>query len=167
MRKYVVGMIVGAVLMYSGQAFANSLSKIGKKVQAEYAVKVDGVELESKGLAIDGQTTVPARALANAVGYEVSFINKEVIISKKKGDIATEQKETTPTEAAEHGYTIETVKFAISETERGLRASRFNLKVAEGENYSQEDVTRLSEIVKKEEKELEKLEAIKEQLLKQ
>jgi len=86
MKKIVVGMIIGAVLMYSGQAVATSISKIGKKVQGEYTIKVDGKKLDAKALSIDGQTTVPGRALAEAVGYNIAFENKEVILTKKESD---------------------------------------------------------------------------------
>lgn len=93
MKKIVIGMILGAVLMFSGQAVADSISKVGKRVQAEYVVEVDGVELESMGLAIDGQTTVPARAFGDATGYDVKFTNKKVILTKK------EQQEVDPVES--------------------------------------------------------------------
>lgn len=83
-KQLIIGIVIGAVLMFSGQVMADSISKVGKKVQAEYVVKVDGLSLETKGLSIDGQTTVPARALADAVGYSVAFKNKEVILTKKE-----------------------------------------------------------------------------------
>lgn len=84
--KYIAVFIAGALLAFSGQAVADSVSKIGKKVQGEVVVKVDGVPLEAKGLIVDGQTSVPARALAEASGYDVSFENKEVILTKKEAE---------------------------------------------------------------------------------
>jgi hypothetical protein len=87
MKNLVIGIIIGALLIFSGQAVAGSISKVGKKVQAEYPITVDGKVLEAKALAIDGQTTTPNRALADAVGYDVAFVNKEVIFTKKVDNI--------------------------------------------------------------------------------
>lgn len=160
MRKYVVGAIAGALIVFAGQAAAESVSKIGRKVQAEYVVKVDGVPLEAKGLAVDGQTTVPARAFAEAVGYDVSFKNKEVILTKKEGE-NVEQKDPAPSEAE---YTLESVESAIDERERYLQVSKDMLRIAESEKYSEEELTRLREGIKKQEDELENFKAIKTQL---
>lgn len=164
MRKYIAVFIAGALLMFSGQVLADSVSKVGKKVQAEFVVKVDGETLDEKALSIDGTTSTPNRALADAIGYEVKFINKEVIWTKKEGVKAVELNGATPSEPSEHGYTLESVTSAIEGRERSLNVSRTILKAAETDGVSEEELTRLREGVKKEEDELNSLKAIKEQL---
>jgi len=129
MRKYVIGIIIGALLMSSGQAIAGTASKVGRKVQAEYVIKVDGVVLDAKALAIDGQTTTPNRALGEAVGYDVAFKNKEVIFTKKVKVI--EPVENTdpivPTRTLEDIiWQIESFKSSIDGYERALKLPTTN-----------------------------------------
>lgn len=83
LRQITIGIVIGAIVMFSSQVAADSISKIGKKVQAEYTIKVDGKTLDAKALSIDGTTSTPNRALADAVGYNVAFVNKEVVFTKK------------------------------------------------------------------------------------
>lgn len=69
-RKYVTGIIIGAVLMYSGQAFAATL--FGSTVDAVIQVEVDG---QSMGQApvIDGVSYLPVRKFGTKAGYDVAF----------------------------------------------------------------------------------------------
>lgn len=176
MRKYVVGIIIGALLAFAGQTAADSVSKIGKKVQGEVVVKVDGVPLEAKGLIVDGQTTVPARALADASGYDVAFQNKEVLLTKKEVETTVhnvpelEQEpqigldDIPPIVDPGPEYTIETVTNAINGVNKELVFTKVNLKLAEDGNYAPEDILRIRNSVQELEAKLERLEGIKSEL---
>lgn len=84
MRKFVIGLICGAVLMFSGQALAGTISNIGKKIQGEYAIVVDGKKLETKAIAVNGTTYTPNRSLADAVGYDVAFTDQTVVYTSEE-----------------------------------------------------------------------------------
>jgi len=84
MRKFVIGLIAGALLMFSTQAFGAEIkSFIGKKIQGEYAVYVDGKPLDVKAIGANGSTFTPNRALADAVGYDIKFVDQKVYFTKK------------------------------------------------------------------------------------
>lgn len=88
MKKIVFGIIIGAGLTFAVQAGAETISNVGKKVQAEYEVIVDGKSLPVMAVAVGGTTLTPNRALADAVGYDIAFENDTVTFTKKK--VATE-----------------------------------------------------------------------------
>ena len=52
MRKYLIGVIIGSILLFGAQTFADSL--IGKKVDGMVKVTVDGSELETAAVVIEG-----------------------------------------------------------------------------------------------------------------
>lgn len=167
MRKYVVGAIAGALIVFAGQAAAESVSKIGKKVQAEFIVKVDGKELETMGLSIDGQTTVPARSLANAVGYDVAFVNKEVILTKKEDEKVTEttnESVVTPDPIEEPKYTLESITFLIESRENELKTKKRMFDTSVEFGASQDEITKGLAAIKEMEDELANLKAIKAEL---
>jgi hypothetical protein len=84
MKKIVAAFLAGAILMFSGQALADTISNVGKKIKAEYTVTVDGEALNEKAIAVDGLTYTPNGVLAAAIGYDVKFENKKVIYKKKQ-----------------------------------------------------------------------------------
>lgn len=85
MRKYIIGIVVGSVLAFSGQAMAETISNVGKKIQSEYEVIVDGKTLPVKAVNVEGITLTPNRSLADATGYKVEFKNGVVVFTKKEG----------------------------------------------------------------------------------
>jgi hypothetical protein len=89
MKKIVFGIIIGAGLTFAVQAGAETISNVGKKVQAEYEVIVDGNPLPVKAVAVGGTTSTPNRALADAVGYDIAFKDNVVSFTKKKTEVVT------------------------------------------------------------------------------
>ncbi|MNB79510.1 hypothetical protein D3C75_262450 [compost metagenome] len=75
MKKYVAGFIAGIVFIISASAFADTVSLIGKKVTGEFLIVVNGKKLTDNGAVIDNKTNVPARALSEALGANVSVDN--------------------------------------------------------------------------------------------
>lgn len=83
MKKVVAAFIAGALLMVSVQAFGDSISKIGKKIQTEYTVTVDGQKLTVPAIAVDGTSYAPVRAIGEAAGYNVSVSGKSINLEKE------------------------------------------------------------------------------------
>lgn len=90
MKKFVAGLIVGAALMISGQAIAETTSLVGKKILAENTVFVDGEELPVKAVNIGGTTYTPNRAIANALNQDIEFKNNEVQFTSRPEVVFTE-----------------------------------------------------------------------------
>lgn len=97
MRKYIIGALVGAVLSYSVSAYGSEISNIGKKIQGEYVVSVDGTPLSKKAVAVDGTTYVPLRVAADEFGYDTKFVNNTVQLTKK-GDLNVPVEDATKNE---------------------------------------------------------------------
>jgi len=78
------GIIIGVVVSTAGAAFADTVkSMIGKKVTGEYTIVVDGKTLTDKGAVIDSRANVPARALSEALGADVSVSGKTITITSE------------------------------------------------------------------------------------
>jgi len=90
MRKYVIGIVIGFLLASALPVSAAVSSLIGKKVQGEYPVYLGNEKLPVNAIAIDGTTYAPLRATGNALGAEVSFQNKTVILTKTTTDSSRE-----------------------------------------------------------------------------
>jgi hypothetical protein len=74
MKKYIIGAVVGATLMFSTQAFA----AIGEKIEAIYAefkLIVNGKEivLDETPIVVNGNSYLPVRSLSNMLGYDVTY----------------------------------------------------------------------------------------------
>jgi hypothetical protein len=74
MKKYIIGGLVGASLMFSMQAFA----AVGDKVEAIFAqfnFIVNGVTvgLDESPVVINGNSYLPVRSISNALGYDVTY----------------------------------------------------------------------------------------------
>lgn len=83
MRKVIVAFLAGMLVATSATAFADDLSKIGKKITGEFVVKLNGEELPVKAISLDGTSYIPVRAAGDALGLDVSFVNKEVILQSE------------------------------------------------------------------------------------
>lgn len=92
------GIIIGALLVTSGSALAAQVkSLIGQKVTGEYTVVVDGKSLEDKGAVINNKANVPVRAVADALGANISIEGRTINI--------TTTPSTHPTEGANDSAT--------------------------------------------------------------
>ena len=74
MRKYLIGAIAGFLLSFSftvyGEEFA---SLVGREIQGEFPVKVDGELLKNKAIVVDGTSYLPVREFGEKLGYKVGF----------------------------------------------------------------------------------------------
>lgn len=122
MKKFIVGVIVGALFMVSAQAFGDGVNFVGKKVAKESIVKVNGEEA-GKAIIVDNKSFVPVRDISDKIGAAISIekggtialtINQsngvpgssadvEEAIKKQKAEIAdTKNKISTTSEKVQH-----------------------------------------------------------------
>ena len=99
MRKYVVGFILGVAFTVAFSASAAVPSLIGKQVDSEFPVFLDGVQLKNKAPAIEGTSYLPVREISETLGLTVDFVNNQVILESPKDEVITPvaQEQSTPT----------------------------------------------------------------------
>jgi len=85
MRKYILGFIVGIVIISATQAYGGAITLIGKDIKNEVVVNLLGKKLSNKAPLIDGVTYVPIREVTESLGLTASFVNGEVVI-KHQGE---------------------------------------------------------------------------------
>ena len=171
MKKFVLGLLIGFLLAAPAFAFAEQVSMVGKKVQTEYPVIVDGKELEVKAIAIDGTSYAPLRVIGQAVGYDVSFKDKTVIFTSKseEGERMETQTPSVPTttpeeQRREYQYTLENIDMAISGKESEINALLMGIGMAESVGQPQEKIDELKAQLTRTQQELERLRQIKAEL---
>lgn len=85
MKKFIVGLISGMVLTLSISTYAEEIeSYIGKIVEGQFPVIIDGQRADKPGLVIEGTTYLPIRSAGELFGYDVSFIDSQVILNKNE-----------------------------------------------------------------------------------
>lgn len=84
MRKYIVGFVFGILIALPAAIFAEEVSNVGKRITAEYPVFLDGQEFSVKAVAFEGISYAPVRVIAEALGLEVDFRDRTVILTSPK-----------------------------------------------------------------------------------
>lgn len=85
MKKFVMGLVLGVGLTVAVSAAAEEIqSLIGKQVEGQVAVVVDGVQINVPAAIIDGTSYAPVRAVGEAVGKEVDWKEGKVILESKQ-----------------------------------------------------------------------------------
>lgn len=83
MKKYIIGFLAGTVFAISATAFADTIPNlVGKKVQAQYTVEVNGKVLNT--VVVDGSNYAPVRAFSEAAGYDITAEGKNVKLNEVK-----------------------------------------------------------------------------------
>lgn len=72
MRKYLIGFITGILVATAGVAAADTVSLVGKKIQSEAVVTLDGEEI-GKAVITDGTSYAPIRVIAAATGLKIGY----------------------------------------------------------------------------------------------
>lgn len=83
MRKYIIGILIGAVLTFTSQAFAATL--LGSTVDAVIQVEVDG-QIMGQAPVIDGVSYLPVRQFGNKAGYNVTFGEGKATLTSEEVD---------------------------------------------------------------------------------
>jgi hypothetical protein len=92
MKKFILGLLIGMALMCAGSAFADDIqSFIGKTIQGQFPVTVDGKSLDMPAIVIDGTSFLPVRSFGESVGYNVYFDPQGAIKLEKQVAAANAQ----------------------------------------------------------------------------
>lgn len=79
MRKYIIGSLFGLLIGGSISVHAEVISLVGKVVEGEMPVKINGKTLNNKAIVVDGTSYLPVHAIGNTLGYNASFVPNEGI----------------------------------------------------------------------------------------
>jgi len=80
LKKFISGVIVGALLFAGTSVFADSVSLIGQKVQGLFTIEKSGAKI-ADAVIINGSAYAPVRAVADATGSELKVEGKKIIMS--------------------------------------------------------------------------------------
>lgn len=97
MKKIIIGIIIGFVLSYASSAYGTNIKNmVGEKVQGLFPVKVDGMNLETPALVIDGVGYASIKEIGKKFGFTTKFNKKEGIflqsvepVIEREGNITT------------------------------------------------------------------------------
>lgn len=152
-KKVVAAFLAGALMMVSVQAFGDSVSQIGKKIQTELSVTVDGKKLTVPAIAVDGKSYAPVRAIGDAVGYNVAVSGKSIILSKEGGTVSdniVNIPEPTPEvipPAATHTPKLQTNESKINALSHKLATLSGSIAIAEAQLKDKPDNSELQQKV--------------------
>ncbi|MEK4141156.1 hypothetical protein NST48_09390 [Paenibacillus sp. FSL M7-0547] len=79
MKKFISGVIVGALMFAGASVFADSSSLIGKKVQGLFSIEQSGSKI-ADAVIIDGSAYAPIRAVAEATGSTLKVEGKKIVM---------------------------------------------------------------------------------------
>jgi hypothetical protein len=83
-RGFSLGLILGLVMALPITAFGSEvISMIGKKVDGQFPLIINGVQTEKPAVSIEGTSYIPVRSAGELFGYDVSFVDSEVILRQK------------------------------------------------------------------------------------
>ena len=158
MKKFVMGLIVGLCIGLPITAIADSM--VGKKIETEVPIKLDGEYLPISAIGLEGRTYAPVRALAEALGKEVDW-DGEVIIkspdkleeSKQGGDrqVNNEQQDNE-----EVNNRIEMLKTLIDGNKGAIEIYKETIKMNERIGTPKEANENLERTIKQLEEEIER-----------
>lgn len=139
MRKYLIGFVVGLLVFVGTTALADEISNVGKKIEVEVPVVLNGEELLVKAVAFEGTSYLPVRAVAESLGLEVDY--KDGVIYLEGGsvqNVAEEVKrilriEEIEREIAQYEEAIKNLKDQIEMTREMYSGSDYWEEVAENQ----------------------------------
>ncbi|OMD21165.1 hypothetical protein [Paenibacillus odorifer] len=79
MKKFISGVIVGALLFSGVTVFADSASLIGQKVQGLFTIEKNGKKVDD-AIIINGTAYAPVRSVAEASGAKLTVEGKKIIM---------------------------------------------------------------------------------------
>lgn len=99
MRKLVLIVVSALILLaFTPAVYAEVQTLIGRKVQAEFPVTVNGSELGVRAIVIDGTSYLPVRAMGEALDMEIKF-NAELgieVYEKEASRVVESREQTIP-----------------------------------------------------------------------
>lgn len=188
MRKYIVGMIFGILLSLSTSVYAEEIKTlIGRAIEGEFPVHINGKTLSNKAIVIDGTSYLPVREFGEAVGYDVKF-DADLGISLEKKLTGTGEKMSgeykapewagmvivePPTEPPaitpieiESEPTLEEIDQRITSIKSQLKQQEWILELLKDQNADAEKIKQITKIIEEYNSLISELEAKKAELSK-
>lgn len=146
MKKFISGMIVGALLFGAIPVFAAS-GLIGQKVQGLFSIEKNGTKI-SDAVIINGSAYAPVRDVAKATGATLTIEGKKIIMSGESTSSTSEEKSV---KISTLNATIATYQSNIDIATNGeLAEAEKNLKAAKAaDSGSPESAFTISSIQKR------------------
>lgn len=163
MKRFFMGVLIGLLLSAPVHSIANDvISMIGKKVDGEINVNLDGEYLSKKAITIEGTSYLPLRVAAETLGFDVYYNaeKREVELTTQGDDTVTIEEPTIEDQelSQEQQYTLEFVENQITPLTLRLKVLRSALA------YNPNDEEAKIQLVQVE-SELARWEEIKKELL--
>lgn len=129
MKKFAMGVVVGAVLAFGASTYADEISQlVGKQVDNEYPVILNGQKLENVAPSIGGTSYSPVREISEKLGLNVEFKDDTVILSKPQQSEVKNVDSNTPVQ--EDVPDLETIERRIKNKNIMLHSAEESLKSA-------------------------------------
>lgn len=122
MKKFLIGFLVGCLLMMTTPVLADSILQSIDVVMNSVQVQVNGEKLEANTILYNGSTYLPMRKVAEAVGKDVEWNSEEKIaniVEKKAGDsiegfvIVKKDNYNTPIVAEKNGTPYYSINYTL------------------------------------------------------
>lgn len=134
MKKFISGVIVGVLIMLSPQVYGAASSMIGKKVDGEMVVTIDGKQAGTAAV-VEGKSYLPVRDVATELGLKIKVENKEVVITsedkiaeevKKQIDVMKNEEEIAKLkqERQKISESLETDKSRVEKSEAEIQEAK-------------------------------------------
>lgn len=85
MKKFVAGFLIASLIFSVSTAFAAEVkTMIGRVIQGQFDITVDGQKLSNPVIVVDGTSFAPVREFGEAIGYNVLFTTEGGVVLEKK-----------------------------------------------------------------------------------
>lgn len=83
MKRILIGVLIGMLISVPIYSIANSVSLVGKRIETEVNVRLNGKLLETKAIAIEGTSYLPVRSISENLGLDVKYDSekREVLLN--------------------------------------------------------------------------------------
>lgn len=100
MKKFLIGVLVGCLLMMTTPVLADSMLQSINVIMDSVEVQVNGEKLDANTILYNGSTYLPMRKVAEAVGKDVTW-NQETMTANiiEKTDVKEKEGDNVPNEA--------------------------------------------------------------------
>lgn len=159
MKRTIVAFLAGVLLATAGSVYAEDIKTlIGKQIQGEIPVKINGEELDKKAIYVDGTSYLPVRAIGDALGMDVKYdADLGVELTPKEGE-AVDTAPESPVEVApvpmseEDADSIKTSEEQLSLAETRIKDNQDRIKRLESEKSAETE--NLSKVTSPEERQI-------------
>lgn len=165
-----VGIIVGVFGTIATTSIAAQIpSLVGKKIQAEYEINVDGQKLDTKAIVVDGVSHLPVRKVSEIYGGDIKVKDKVITLNTNEvqqieqgNNDETEEKKTDNSKDIK-GYqaSLENINSMLNGAQKGLEKDNRALQEALERKYDDDLIEKIKEKINETTEVIKKLEKSK------